>query len=902
MSQYRLGKYKYLDDYGTFQLENPERINTLYFPLANEGGVMSCVTPNLGGDLKIGQDYFWLEPVSIENLHNNKSSRNFWVNIKGHEPWSATGVSLSQQMKLFSDDKEETILEAGILWHRMIRYNKELKIKSTITSFVPSNNDTVELMEVVITNLSQDKITFSSTAAVPVYGRSADNIRDHRHVTSLLHRIKTVNNGVIVNPTLKFDERGHRVNEILYGFFGHADGVDIDGFYPTVDEFIGKGGTLEHPEAIMTENIQPVPAGYTVNGYEALGGIRFSQIILEPNEEKSFYLVLGYGRNDDELINTAKKYLTKDGFYNALEETKSYWKSKVNVKFKTGNKDFDNWMYWVTCQPILRRIYGCSFLPHHDYGKGGRGWRDLWQDCLALLIMNPSGVREMILNNYGGVRIDGTNATIIGTKPGEFIADRNNITRVWMDHGVWPLITTKLYIEQTGDVEILLEEKEYFKDPQIFRGEKLDDSWKPELGNFLKTREGNLYKGSILEHILLQNLTAFFDVGEHNHIRLRGADWNDALDMAKERGESIAFTAAYASNLSDLADLIDLLAEKTGNEKVYIAEEIYSLLNFEPKFYDDIIKKREALNNFNQQCRSFVSSVKSAVECSKLTAILRSMSDWIKDHIRKNEWITSSSGYSWFNGYYDNNGRPVEGDTTSGVRMMLTSQVFTIMSGTATDEQVEKTIEAVDKYLYNEDVGGYRLNTDFGEIKTDLGRMFGFAYGHKENGAVFSHMVVMYAYALYKRNFVKAGFKAIDSLYKHHSDFQKSKVYPGITEYINKKGEGMYHYLTGSASWMLLTVLTQMYGIKGYYGNLLFEPKLLREQFDEDKKATVSLVFNNKKLKVTYFNENDKQYGDYKITGIIVDGTLIDSSNMIDRSIVDKFSENEVHCIEIKLT
>ena len=44
--------------------------------------------------------------------------------------------------------------------------------------------------------------------------------------------------------------------------------------------------------------------------------------------------------------------------------------------------------------------------------------------------MNPDGVREMLLNNFQGVRIDGTNATIIGSKEGTFIADRNQITRV----------------------------------------------------------------------------------------------------------------------------------------------------------------------------------------------------------------------------------------------------------------------------------------------------------------------------------------------------------------------------------------------------------------------------------------------------------------------------------------
>lgn len=893
--------YTYLDQYGSFRLINPESTNTLYFPIANENGVMSCVTPYLGGDSKIGQHHFYLEPVSIENLHNNRSTRNFWVKIEGSEPWSATGVSARQQMLLFSNDKEETILEAGIMWHKMIRYSKTLGLKSTITSFVPSSGDTVELMEVTISNLSSSNLKFTATAAVPIYGRSADNIRDHRHVTSLLHRIKTVDNGVIVNPTLNFDERGHQKNEILYGFFGHADGLKITGFYPTVADYIGNGGTLEHPEAIMTDKIKPLPSGYIVNGYEALGGIVFAEMELKENEEKSFYFVLGYGKDEFELINVAQKYLTKDGFNKALDETKEYWKAKINVRFKTGNPKFDQWMYWVTFQPMLRRIYGCSFLPHHDYGKGGRGWRDLWQDCLALLMMNPSGVREMILNNYAGVRIDGTNATIIGTKQGEFIADRNNIARVWMDHGVWPLITTKLYIEQTGDIEILLEEKEYFKDAQIYRGEKRDLNWTPEQGNYLLTTEGKLYKGSILEHILLQNLTSFYDVGEHNHIRLRGADWNDALDMAAERGECVAFTALYASNLNDLAGLIKILSEKTGIKTIYIAKEIEGLLNLEVKFYDDIHKKKGVLASFHHLCQSNISGEKVAVELIDLSNILRSMSEWIKEHIRKKEWLTSSGGYSWFNGYYDNKGRPVEGEAPLGVRMMLTSQVFTIMSGTATDEQADKIIEAVDKYLYNEEVGGYRLNTDFHEVKVDLGRMFGFAYGHKENGAVFSHMVVMYAYALYKRNFVKAGFKAIDSLFKHLSNFQKSKVYPGITEYINKKGEGMYHYLTGSASWLLLTVLTQMYGIRGNYGNLLFEPKLLLEQFDQEQKASVRCVFNNKKFKITYYNQNNKQFGDYKISNILVNGVTVTSLNQIDKSIIDQLSSDETHQILIIL-
>ncbi len=83
----------------------------------------------------------------------------------------------------------------------------------------------------------------------------------------------------------------------------------------------------------------------------------------------------------------------------------------------------------------------------------------------------------------------------------------------------------------------------------------------------------------------------------------------------------------------------------------------------------------------------------------------------------------------------------------------------------------------------------------------------------KKNGAMFSHMAIMYANALYKRGFVEEGYDVINLIFKHCSEFDKSRIYPGIPEYINEKGRGMYNYLTGSASWLLLTVLTETFGV-----------------------------------------------------------------------------------------
>ena len=137
--------------------------------------------------------------------------------------------------------------------------------------------------------------------------------------------------------------------------------------------------------------------------------------------------------------------------------------------------------------------------------------------------------------------------------------------------------------------------------------------------------------------------------------------------------------------------------------------------------------------------------------------------------------------------------------------MTLTAQAFAVMSGIAQDWQVKKIISSVDKYLFDKRLKGYRLNTDFGKEQHDLGRAFSFSYGDKENGAVFSHMVVMYAYALLSRGYKKEVEKALDSLYRLSMDFPRSRIYPCLPEYFDLNGRGMYSYLTGSASWFLLT-------------------------------------------------------------------------------------------------
>ena len=406
----------------------------------------------------------------------------------------------------------------------------------------------------------------------------------------------------------------------------------------------------------------------------------------------------------------------------------------------------------------------------------------------------------------------------------------------------------------------------------------------------------------MLEHLLIQNLSSFYDVGDHNEIRLRGADWNDALDMAAQRGESVAFTTMYADNMDHIAGLLAAF-EASGKKTVKIAKEMQQLLVSGADLYEDVAKKREVLMNYCDTCRHTLSGEKVEISVAELAANLKGKADWMREHIRKTEWVQTAEGDGFFNGYYDNSGKAVEGDINGCVRMMLTSQVFTIMSKTATDEQIAEIVKSADKYLYDASVGGYRLNTDFHEVKMDLGRMFGFAYGHKENGAVFCHMATMFGNALYTRGFAKEAYKVFNTLFEHCNDVEKSRIYPGVPEYVDAKGRGVYHYLTGAASWLLVTVITQMFGVRGQMGDLAFVPQLLPEQFDANGEAGLSMIFADRHVKIVMKNAEKKAPADYKVSAITIDGAAYDFAGtpVIKRANIEALSKDAQHTIEVTL-
>ncbi len=863
---------------GDFQVDNPSATRGLYFPLANEEGLLGFTTPDLQGALTLDQHSFLNPPLVSEDLHLSRGSFNFWLSFgPGQNPWSVSGRSVWQR----SAGDEQSSLQAGLLWHEVSRVSKKRGLSASVFSFIPSNEAAFEVMVVEVKNISKKKISFTLTSAIPLYGRSADNVRDHRHVTSLLNRVFLEKHGLTLKPTMSFNERGHLINNISYYVLGFdAKGAPAAGVFPTVDSFIGEAGDLEKPAA-LAQRLKPVTKLSAFHqGREALGGLQFKPVTLAAGQATRFAFLVGIDRtgatDHTELV---KQNGSLEKIYSLWTDTQAHWRGLAErIQFETGDDTFNRWMMWVKTQPTLRKLFGNSFLPDFDYGRGGRGWRDLWQDCLALLLSEPTRVRQDMLNNFGGVRPDGSNATIIVRKKSgvDFIADRNNISRVWMDHGLWPFFTTQLYLHQTGDWKFLQEEAPYF--------------------------DAGPSRGTVLEHLLLQTVAPFFDVGEHNNIRLLDADWNDGLDMGHDRGESVAFTAFFAGNLENLADILRLAKEKNGLRETALAEEMLPLFDTlnERVNYNNVGEKVERRNRFRASIGKGFSGRRSSLSIDQLCADLKAKAVWIKEHLNKQEWI-SHEGAGWFNGYYDNKGRRVDGPQAQGLaRMTLTGQVFPIMSGVADDDQVRAMVKSVRKHLFDPSLGSVRLNTDFGGLQPDLGRAFSFVYGDKENGAVFSHMVVMYANALYRRGFAAEGFEVLSSLYKMATKSARSRIYPGLPEYFNAEGRGLYCYLTGSASWYVYTLLTQAFGLRGEAGDLLIAPKLMPAQFDRRGQASAELFFAGVRVKVMFRNAKKLSYDAWRVGAVTANGKEApvlrrgDKEVLLERAFVTKSKSLEI--------
>jgi cellobionic acid phosphorylase len=172
-------------------------------------------------------------------------------------------------------------------------------------------------------------------------------------------------------------------------------------------------------------------------------------------------------------------------------------------------------------------------------------------------------------------------------------------------------------------------------------------------------------------------------------------------------------------------------------------------------------------------------------------------------------------------------------DDTEG-RIFLNAQSWALMAGAASPERIDSVIEAVKRHLMTP-AGPMMLAPPYGGMRREIGKLTMKPAGTNENGSVYSHAAVFYAYALYM---VRRPREAWDVL---------SSLVPGLTTnpiercaqlplYLpnffrgsgagRSAGHSSHRFTTGCAPWFYHTVATRLLGIRPELDGLRIDPQL----------------------------------------------------------------------------
>ena len=131
-------------------------------------------------------------------------------------------------------------------------------------------------------------------------------------------------------------------------------------------------------------------------------------------------------------------------------------------------------------------------------------------------------------------------------------------------------------------------------------------------------------------------------------------------------------------------------------------------------------------------------------------------------------------------------------------------------------------------------------------------------------------------------------------------------MYPGLPEYFDNEGRGLYAYLTGAASWYMLTMITEVFGVRGKLGDMVIKPSLMPEEFDPAGNASVKLEFSGKKFELCYHKTECQSTEQNRIRSAVCDGTipleqLKTGEVLFKKCQIESLSLKERHKIELIL-
>ncbi|GAB1401343.1 hypothetical protein MASR1M68_02540 [Elusimicrobiota bacterium] len=821
------------------------------------------------------------------------NARFLWVR-EGKETWLVNNYDLTDTTTI------NPKYEMGLGYVKFSGSSQSMKLTVSATVFVPLE-EMAELWMVEIKNNSNKTKVIDFIPTVPIFAGNRAYVEYHRDVVRLYNK-SVIDKDIEIVPGLEWIEGSTGPSDICYFMSAETEkGKKGDRFYSDRETFLGPNGMWLKPESIL-KNIPPKIQCY---GKEAVGAVEFQKVSIPAGKTAKFVVINGITFNGSK---DAKKMIKKYSYKSAekaFDDLKSYWDERCSrVRITTGNSDFNTlWNTWWCYQLSMRYWFGNTAHPQTDYGSDFAGWRDFWQDMMAATVIDPKGLEERTIRTLEGIRLDGTNATRFFARTKEFGSDE--LHGLWCDHPYWTAQTVMILVNFLGDPKFLFREGiGYFKDAYQDRGETKNSEWKKGYIESQKTLSGKKYTGSVIEHLLVQIMTMFYDVGKNNLLKQKRADWNDAVDQVK--GENVTFTFAVAQNCNEIASLLEKIAKDLNITEIEVFEEFAILVeNWGNKIQDITAEARQIkLKKYLSKVNNAITGKKIKIKIEKILKDLRIKAQLAIDNANKKAW----NGH-YYSGYIFDNGKPVDtifnksglnkkNPTSDDFEMMLMPQTWSLVSGGADKIQVaDKVIESAFKYLFDKKVGAMKLNyPGYTKFDKTIGRITGFAPGTKENNALFSHANLFFVWALIKRGMPDEAYKVFSGINPLNHEHEIIRTGPWIPEYYvssdnpNIAGRGEYPVLTGSCAWTRYAFQNFFFGVRGLIDGLLIDPRLPATK--DFKESLLQIKFRGAIYNIKFLNSALKR--NTFARDIIVDGKKIEGN------IVKPFKSG-VHNIEVVL-
>ncbi len=296
--------------------------------------------------------------------------------------------------------------------------------------------------------------------------------------------------------------------------------VDDPNYHYTTDrsEFIGRNGTLQHPEAMNYAQL----SGKAGAGMDACAAIQIP-FELENGKERKLIFKIGAGKDLRDAVDTVHRFQGSQAATKALQQVHEFWEKTLgNVQVETPDPSINLLSNgWLLYQVLSCRLWGRSGF----YQSGGAfGFRDQLQDVISLTHTLPQVTRKQILSSASRQFVEGDVQHWWHPPMGR------GVRTMCSDDFLWLPFVTSRYINLTGDVAILDQSIPFLQGRRL----NVDEESYYDLP-IISDRHATLYDHckQAIEHGLR--------FGEHGLPLIGSGDWNDGMNMVgiHGKGESI---------------------------------------------------------------------------------------------------------------------------------------------------------------------------------------------------------------------------------------------------------------------------------------------------------------------------------------------------------------------------